>query len=149
MATKKQTAEDVEVMEQTAEELEKNNVDITGIEAAAGKVYVFANLPTGQRFKLKSGREVEISGLPVSRLIKPGGGSFSGGKYAVTAMDADDWKEVVRTYGKMSMFKNRIIFAAGTPEEGQALARGLGGLRSGFEPVDPEKAKTQPKSDKE
>lgn len=121
-------------------------------EGGDNDVYVFANLDSGQEFKLSDGSTVRIEGVPVSSLKKPGGGFFPGGKYAVTLVNADKWAEVEKTYGSMRMFQTKLVFSAPTLEKGRAMARELGGLRHGFEQVDPEndrRSKTTPKDDKD
>lgn len=135
-----------------AEAMEKDNAAEAATEGGSGSdvVYVFANLESGQSFKLPGGQIVTIEGMPVSRLKKPDGGFFSGGKYGVTTVDAAAWAEVVRVYGKMKMFTNKLVFAAPSLDRGKAMARELGGLRHGLEPVDPEndkRLKSRPKTD--
>lgn len=124
--------------ENDAESMQRDN---TGADDATEKahnndVFVFANLPQPQSFKLADGTTITIAGMAVSRLKTPDGAFFPGGKYGVTPVNRDAWAEIMRTYGEMKMFKSRIIFAADTVEEGKARARELGGLRHGYEPVD-------------
>lgn len=141
-----------EAAEKLAEALEKDNADTAAIPEISGDVaYVFANLQTGQKFTLPDGTVVTIDGVSVSNLKKPGGEFFAGGKYGVTPIPADQWKELVRVYGKMKIFQNGLVFAASSMERGKAMARERGGLRHGYEPVDPEsnRAKTRPKKDEE
>jgi len=136
--------------EKIAEQLETEGVitdeAIEAPKGGANVVYVFANLPNAQSFKLGDGKVITITGMPISKLKTPGGGFFAGGKYGVTVVEnADDWKEVVRIYGNMSMFKNGIIFAASSLEEGKVMARRSGSLRHSFEPVDPGSKRTKSK----
>lgn len=161
MAKAKKTAETLEqdnavteqaaaddAAEQRAETLEQDNADTTEIKTVTGNVvYVFANLPNGQSFNLGK-KTVTINGLTVDRLRTPDG-SFAGGKYGVTVVAADDWFEVMRRYGKMRMFQSGLVFDAPTLERGEAMARERGGLRHGWEPADPEKALSRPKTDKD
>jgi hypothetical protein len=144
-----------------AEALEQNNADTrpmaeaeaeAGAEAPAAVVYVFATLPGGQTFKLPEATasgSVTIEGLPVSRLKGAGGQIFAGGKYGLTRVPAEQWAEVMKIYGRMKMFTNGLVFAAPSLERGQAMARERGGLRHGFEPVDPasDRTKTKPKTE--
>lgn len=129
----------------------KDNAVVEAESPGGNIVFVFANLPTGQKFKLPDGSDVEISGVPVSRLKRPEGGFFPGGKYGVTTVDAATWALVEKIYGASRMFKNKLIFAAASLEKGKDMVRELSGLRHGFEPVDPEssRAKTKPKNDKD
>lgn len=116
-----------------------------------GDLYVFANLPSAQSFKIGEGAIVTLNGVPVSDLKGPRGTFYPGGKYGVTKVSASAWAEVVRVYGKMKMFSSGLIFAADTFEEGQAKARERGALRHGYEPVDPEsrRVKSAPDDKKE
>lgn len=151
-AEKRAKKAEEEAAEKLAEALEKDNADMAAIPEISGDVaYVFANLQTGQKFTLPDGTVVTIDGMSVSNLKKPGGGFFAGGKYGVTPIPADQWKEIVRIYGKMKIFQNGLVFAAETMERGKAMARERGGLRHGFEPVDPnsERAKTKPHDGKD
>ena len=137
----------------TAEALEKDNADTENATTAAATgsevVSVFANLQTGQSFKLPDGSTVTISGVPVSNLKGIDGQNFAGGKYGVTKVPADQWAQIVKTYGGMKFFQSGLVFAAETMERGKAMARERGGLRHGYEPVDPnsDRAKTTPKTE--
>lgn len=137
-----------------AESLAEDNATCSDIGDAAestgdGSVYVFANLPSGQRFKLRDGSTVTIKGMPVSRLKRADGTSFAGGKYGITKVAADKWAQVVKMYGSMRFFRSGLVFAAETLESGMAMVRERGGLRHGYEPIDPtsSRAKTTPKTE--
>jgi hypothetical protein len=134
--------------DQEAEALEKTNAE-QAPEGSPGDLYVFANIQRGMSFKLPGGEVVTIRGFPVSGLKKPGGGFFAGGKYGVTAVPTDTWREVMRIYGKMRIFQSGLVFDAPTVERGEAMARERGGLRHGYEPVDPasSRTKTAPKTE--
>ncbi|MDR2075637.1 MAG: hypothetical protein LBP61_01700 [Desulfovibrio sp.] len=139
-----------EAAEKEAEALEKTNAAAEeDLAAVPGDVYVFANLKQDQSFRLSDGEVVTIRGFTVSGLRKPGGGFFAGGKYGVTPVPEDKWREVMRVYGKMKIFLNGLVFDAPSLERGQAMARERGGLRHGYEPVDPEsqRTKTSPKAE--
>lgn len=141
---------EVEAAEKLAEALEKDNADTDSIPEISGDVaYVFANLQTGQKFTLPDGTVVTIDGMSVSSLKKPGGGFFVGGKYGVTPIPADQWAQIMKIYGKMKIFQSGLVFAASSMERGKAMARERGGLRHGYEPVDPnsDRAKTTPKTE--
>ena len=136
-----------------AAQMDDNNTGSTDTAESAGGdvVYVFANLPNAQSFKLGDGTVITVEGMTVSNLKKPGGGFFPGGKFGVTPVDREAWGEVLRIYGQMRMFQNKLVFAADTLEEGKAKARELGGLRHGYEQVDPnsDRVKSTPAPDKE
>ena len=125
-----------------------SDLDLDGDAQGGGgnMVFVFANLPNAQSFKLGGGTVITVDGMTVSRLKKPGGGFFPGGKYGITPVNRDAWAEVERIYGKMRMFQNKLVFAADSVEAGKARARELGGLRHGYEQVDPlsDRVKTSP-----
>ena len=147
--TEDQTARIEELLEIQAEGLDSDNVGDDEVDGASGDdMYVFANLQNAQSFKIGE-KTVTINGMPVSNLKKPGGGFFPGGKYGVTAVPAADWKEVMQVYGNMRMFKTGIVFAADSIEEGKAMARERGGLRHGFEQIDPNsnRVKSTPKDE--
>ena len=153
MSKNKKATNPEDVIDQNANDLENDNALTGDADEVSGPniVYVFANLPNAQSFKLGSGDTVTIQGMSVSNLKKPGGGFFTGGKYGVTPVDRNAWAEVVKVYGKMKMFQNKLVFAADTIEEGKARARELGGLRHGYEPVDPnsDRVKSTPKDEKD
>lgn len=131
--------------EYEAEQLEIDNVGVTeeSEDQSDSVVYVFANLENGQKFKLPSGEEVVIQGMPVSKLKDYNGNAIPGGKYGVTKVNASAWEQVVRIYGTMRMFKNNLVFSAASLKEGKAQARTLGGLRHGFEQIDPNSERTK------
>lgn len=110
---------------------------------SASKVYVYANLPHGQSFGL-SGKTVTLAGYPISHLLGPDGAFAPGGKYGVTEVDAEDWEEIKRLFGRMKIFASGLVFAAPSREAGDRMAAERGQLRHGLEPVDPDKTETQP-----
>ncbi len=139
-----------------AETLEQDHVDAAAAATATGDlVYVFANLQSGQSFRLPpgpacpNGADVAINGLPVSRLRGLDGRPLEGGRHGVTTVPAAQWAEVLRLYGKMQIFRNGLVFDAPSLERGKAMARERGGLRHGYEPVNPlsGRVKTKPKSE--
>lgn len=126
------------------EQMEKTGTvgDITPV--AVGDMFVFANLQTGQRFTLANGKQVVFNGVPVTDLVGRDGNFIPGGKFGVTKVSAEDWDEIKQTYGEMAMFKNGLVFAAKTMDEGQSKALERSGLRHGFEQIDPNTRKTKP-----
>ena len=122
-------------------------------QAASGAgdtVFVFANLPSAQSFRLPDGEHLTVAGMPVSRLKGLDGRNLAGGRYGVTEVPADAWAEVKKTYGAMRIFQSGLVFDAPTLERGKAMARERGGLRHGCEQVDPisdRRTKTRPKTD--
>lgn len=150
--SKKKQADPVpkQAAEKVMDELDQDNTVAGEAKTSSGSVvYVFANLQNGQRFRLPNGDEVRLEGFPVSGLKDSRGNAFAGGKYGVTEVSRDAWVEVTRIYGKMQMFQSGLVFAADSLENGKAMARERGGLRHGYEPVDPagERAKSNPKSE--
>ena len=67
----------------------------------------------------------------------------------MTKVPAEQWAQVKKIYGEMKIFRNGLVFDAATLERGKAMARERGGLRHGYEPVDPNstRVKTQPKTE--
>ena len=125
--------------------------DVEQAAAGAGDtVFVFANLPSAQSFRLPGGGHLTVAGMPVSRLKGLDGRNLAGGRYGVTEVPAAVWAEVKKTYGAMRIFQSGLVFDAPTLERGKAMARERGGLRHGCEPVDPlsdRRTKTKPKTD--
>ena len=111
---------------------------------ARNTVYVYANLPHGQRFRLPGGVEVRLQGYPVSKLRDENGTPLPAGQYGITEVGADAWAEVERVYGKLAVMQSGVIFAAPSREVGDAIAAERAGLRHGLEPVDPTKTATKP-----
>lgn len=107
-------------------------------------VFVYANLPHGQRFRLSGGREVTLSGYPVSKLLDESGKALPAGHYGITEVPAEDWQQVERLYGKLTVMQSGVIFAAESREQGDAMAAERCGLRHGVEPIDPVTTATQP-----
>lgn len=138
-----------ELLDMQAESLGDDNISVDEVESSGNNnVYVFANLQNKQSFRLGS-KIVTIDGMPVSKLVTPGGGFFAGGKYGVTSVPADDWKEVLRLYGRMRMFQTGIVFAAKSIEEGKAITKDYIDVRHGFEQIDPnsKRVKSTPKTE--
>ena len=136
-------ATNADTQEMKAETLEQTNADTQDLPGdMLGMVYVFANLPSGQSFALPNGEVVTIEGMTIDNLR--GAATFAGGKYAVTPVSANNWKQIQKIYGEMRMFKSGLVFAADTIVNGEAMARERGGLRHGLEPVDPNRPNTQP-----
>jgi hypothetical protein len=122
---------------------EAHSVPRKAAEPVSDVVYVFANLQSGQSFPLPGGVVVTIAGMPVSRLKSLEGKSFPGGKFGVTRVPATQWKQVLKTYGKMRIFQNGLVFDAPNMERGKAMARERGALRHGYEPVNPHSSQTK------
>ena len=137
-------------LKKAVDALGSDNSDTQDVIPAGGdSVYVFANLQNGQCFQLLDGSTVVIEGMPVSRLKGLDGQSFTGGKYGVTPVPAAQWDAVMQTYGTMKIFQSGLVFAAPSLERGKAMARERGGLRHGYEPVDPtsNRTKSSPKTE--
>ena len=107
-------------------------------------VFVYANLPSGQAFRLPKGQTVTINGHPISQLTGPNGEKLPAGQYGVTEVDAEQWAEVERIYGEMTVMKSGLIFAAASREIGDDMAVERQGLRHGLEPIDPDTTTTKP-----
>lgn len=110
----------------------------------SGIVFVYANLPAGQTFRLKNGQEVTIAGYPVSKLTDEAGNSLPAGQYGVTKLPAEVWSEIERVYGELTVMKSGLIFASTTPMDGEAIAEERKDLRHGLEPIDTNSTATEP-----
>ena len=117
------------------------------VDKAPETVTVGLCRPVGVTFKVndKNGIEhvIEIkgTGAPLAGLEK---GIIPGGGFMLTpGIDAELWAAVVQKYGSMAMFRNGLIFYTGSAKDAKHEARNRKDLRSGMEPVDPEKTLTK------
>lgn len=92
-----------------------------------GVMSVFCKLPSGMTFAMPGG-DVVLKGAASSAL-------FDG--YGVTLMTAAAWEALEARYGKMDVFKKKIIFAEEKIQNGAAIAKEMSGEKTGFEGVDP------------
>lgn len=103
-------------------------------------VFVYANLPHGQSFRLPGDTTVTLKGYPVSKLRDENGHALPTGKYGITEVPADQWAAVTKVYGELTVMQSGLIFVAPTREAGDAMAAERQGLRHGLEPADPKGA---------
>lgn len=114
----------------------------------ANTVTVALNRATGIRFPLPDGRAVLINGN-AAHLRGREKGVLPVGGFGLTTIAADDWAYIKKTYGRMEIFENGLIFAAERKADAAAEAAEKANLRHGLEPVDPEKTATRPNTGKE
>ncbi|MEG2172369.1 MAG: hypothetical protein RRY29_03815 [Desulfovibrionaceae bacterium] len=107
-------------------------------------VFVYANLPNGQSFRISAGRTVTLEGYPVSKLVDDMGNALPAGQYGITELPAEDWQQVEKLYGQLTVMQSGIIFTAQSREQGDAMAAERCGLRHGVEPIDPATTATKP-----
>lgn len=111
-------------------------------------VVVALNRAIGIQFAMPDGRKVLINGNAAHLRGKEKGVLPVGG-FGLTTIAADDWAYIKKTYGRMEIFENGLIFAAERKADAAAEAAEKANLRHGLEPVDPEKTATRPNTGKE
>lgn len=111
-------------------------------------VTVALNRATGIRFPLPDGRTVLINGN-AAHLRGREKGVLPVGGFGLTTIAADDWAYIKKTYGRMEIFENGLIFAAERKADAADEAAEKANLRHGLEPADPEKTATRPNTGKE
>lgn len=107
-------------------------------------VFVYANLPNGQSFRLPNGKSVTLKGYPISKLLDENGTALPAGQYGVTEVEADAWAAVKKIYDTLTVMQSGVIFAAADRETGDQMAAERSGLRHGLEPIDPATTATKP-----
>lgn len=118
---------------------------------STAEITVCSALPHGQVFILPDGRRLTINGRPESRFVGDNGLPLSGNQYGEThGVKKEDWEAVLKKYGKMEIFKNKVIFSAETKDEKKAKKKENKNVRTGKEQIDPKKSKmTQPAKESE
>jgi len=101
-----------------------------------GLVVVALNHPNGIKFALKDGRQVVINGN-ATHLRGRETGVLPVGRYGLTLVKAEEWEEILRTYGQMDVFKKNLIFSRPRKAEAEDQAEEMKETRHGREPVDP------------
>ena len=71
------------------------------------------------------------------------------GAFGLTTIAAEDWDYIKRTWGRMEIFENGLIFAAARKADAADEADEKAELRHGLEPADPEKTPTRPNDGKD
>ena len=115
-------------------------------EVKSDTVTVCANIPRDCIFEVFDNRgkvqKIRIKGNSAN-LRGKAAGVLPVGAFGITAnVPADAWKQIQRNFADDPRFKNGLIFAttAGKARK-EAVERKT--LRNGFEPIDPNKAKTK------
>lgn len=117
-----------------------------------GRVTVFYNSPRSIIFSvldshgveqklLINGNATNLRGLPKG--ILPAAGTFG----RTPDVDGGLWEAVETKYAKMPAFRNGLIFAVSTEDAAKSELNDRRGLRNGYEPIDPKRARTEPKTD--
>lgn len=111
-------------------------------------VTVALNHPFGLKFRVldKYGVEhvIEIAGNAtglkgLEKGVLPGAGA-----YGITpGVPAELWDAVKAKYQHMAVFRNGLIFATGDTRSAKKEAKNRESIRSGFEPVEPDRAATE------
>lgn len=111
------------------------------------KVFVRFNYPTGITFEVGN-KKITINGN-AEDLKGQKMGVIPIGDSGLTEVDEDAWNEIVKIYGGMEIFKNKLITAQPSQKQAEDEAKEKKELRHGREPVDPHKTATKPKNDKD
>ncbi|OUO94799.1 hypothetical protein [Cloacibacillus sp. An23] len=90
---------------------------------------------------LINGNATNLRGLPKG--ILPAAGTFG----RTPDVDGGLWEAVETKYAKMPAFRNGLIFAVSTEDAAKSELNDRRGLRNGYEPIDPKRARTEPKTD--
>lgn len=106
-------------------------------------VVVCMKMPQDQIFRLSGGRTVTLAGKPLSALYDAEGKRMPGAGYGRTYLSAEEWEELLKTYGKMDMFRLGLIFAEADEASANARAAEQDEVKNGLEQVDPN---TDPKT---
>lgn len=110
--------------------------------ASSNVAYVVSHLNRGLIFNLPDGKKVRLAGLNDNLRGQPKGVlAVGGGVY--TKISADEWEYISKTYSDFAPILNGLIYAEASAGAAKAAARERQELRSGFEPVDPAKTRTQ------
>lgn len=116
---------------------------------SANTVVVALNRPTGIQFSMPDGRKVLINGN-AAHLRGEEKGVLPVGAFGLTTIDRDDWEYIKKTYGRMEVFENGLLFAAERKADAIDEAEEKAELRHGLEPINPETgANTSPNDGKE
>lgn len=105
------------------------------------KVVVCLNLAHSLVFDVGN-KKIKINGSN-ENLRGANEGILSIGKFGESIIDRQDWEEIVRQYGNMTIFKSGLIFAQNDTASARAKAKELKDTRHGLEPVDPKRTTTK------
>lgn len=105
------------------------------------KVVVCLNLAHSLVFDVGD-KKIKINGSN-ENLRGANEGILSIGKFGESIIDRQDWEEIVRQYGNMTIFRNGLIFAQNDTANARAKAKELKDTRHGLEPVDPKRTTTK------
>lgn len=122
--------------------------DQAGQVTSRPTVTVALNRAAGIRFALPDGRTVLINGN-AAHLRGKEKGVLPAGAFGLTTVAADDWAYIKKTYGRMEIFENGLIFAAERKADAADRAAEKAELRHGLEAADPETTPTRPDDGKE
>ena len=110
-------------------------------------VTVCANIPRDCIFEAVDNRgkvqRIRIKGNSAKLRGEPSGTLSKGGAFGITMnVPAEAWKQIERNFADDPRFKNGLIFAT-TANKARKEAVERKALRNGYEPIDPNRAKTQ------
>lgn len=110
---------------------------------SSNTVFVALNRPNGIQFTMPDGRKVKINGNACDLRGKEKG-VLPIGAFGLTELDSEDWDYIKKTYGRMELFENGLLFASDKKEKAKAEASEKEETRNGFEPVNTATGKTEP-----
>lgn len=117
----------------------------TAVAKTDTKVVVCLNLAHSLVFDIRD-KKIKINGSN-ENLRGANEGILAIGKFGESIIDRQDWEEIVRQYGNMTIFKNGLIFAQNDSASAKAKAQELKDTRHGLEPVDPKNTTTKQDSE--
>ena len=105
------------------------------------KVVVCLNLAHSLVFDVGD-KKIKINGSN-ENLRGANEGILSIGKFGESIIDRQDWEEIVRQYGNLTIFKRGLIFAQNDTASARAKAKELKDTGHGLEPGDPKRTTTK------
>lgn len=141
----------IETAENVTEEPKKETKKAAKEAKAAVKsdtVTICLNYPHNVKFNVPAGysgqkKTYEFNGNAVD-LRGKAKGILPVGRFGYTfGVPREVWEYISKTYKNMPLIKNGLLFAAETDAARESNERES--LRNGYEPIDPEKAKSEPK----
>lgn len=108
---------------------------------SGGNVVVSFNNAHSMIFEV-NGKKIKINGSNEGLRGIPDG-VLAVGRYGQTVVSREDWEAIKKTYGKMAVFANGLIFAENDHASAKSRENEHKDLRHGLEPVDTENTYTK------
>ena len=106
------------------------------------EVYVASHLSRGITFIMPDNTRVEIAGLN-DHLRGKDKGVLEVGGGAITRINSDQWTYIESAYKNFEPIANGLIYVAKDSKSAKSEMKEKRELRTGFEPIDPEKTNTK------